>query len=119
MPQHISKTQKHQKVIASSRTRVGIRKQLAATIKAYMMIVEGEATHRPGGKVEYQVKNSEPSIMEHMSAANIMPNGKSEPLPLSWWVRRRAGNLKNIHRYIDPSKKHEVMANAHRRLSAI
>jgi hypothetical protein len=119
IPQHISKTQKHQNVIASLRMRTGIRKQHAATIRENARSAEGETTHRPGGSAEYQVKKSEPSIIAHIRAAKIMPKGRSEPLPLSWCESLNAGNLKKIQRYSDPSKKHEVMANAHRRLSAV
>ena len=105
--------------MSSFRVRTGIRKQHAATIKDSERRVEGGTTHLPGGKPEYQVKKIEPSIIAHISAANIMPNGRSEPLPFSWCASLKAGNLKKIQRYIDPSKKHVVMANAHKRLSAL
>ena len=82
-----------------------------------MRMVDGETTPRPGGSDEYHVKNREPSIMAHIRAAKIMPKGRSVPWPESWWASRRAGNLKNIQRYIDPSKKQDVIARAQIRLS--
>lgn len=95
----------------------GIRKQELASIKANMSRDDGPTTYRPCGSDEYQVKKRDPSIMAHISAANIIPNGRLGPRPFSSCASLRAGNLKKIHKYIDPSKKQEVIHNAHKRLS--
>ena len=109
--------QKHQKMIASSRTRRGIRKEQAAIINVDERRIGVGTTSRPAGNAEYQVKKMEPSIIAHIKAANIIPKGRSEPLPFNSCASRNAGNLKKIHRYIDPSQKHVVIANAHSRSS--
>lgn len=38
----------------------------------------------------------DPSIIAHISAANIIPNGSSVCKPASSWDNFKAGNLKNI-----------------------
>jgi hypothetical protein len=46
--------------------------------------------------------------MAHIRTANIIPYGKSVANPLSAWDNLKAGDLKKIHRYIEPSKQQDV-----------
>jgi len=45
---------------------------------------------------ERKVNMRDPSIIAHISAANIIPNGRSVCRPASLWDNFKAGNLKNI-----------------------
>jgi len=93
-------------------------KQPLATVRVVMRSVEEEPIHRPGFRDEYQVKNKEPSIMAHIKAANMIPNGRFDLSPASSCDSFNAGNLKKIQRYMEPSKQQEVKQRAQSLLSA-
>jgi len=68
---------------------------------------------------EQWAKIREPNIMLHIRAANIMPNWSSSLKPERLWASFRAGNLKNIQRYMEPSKANDAAPRPRRRLSVL